>query len=184
MAGYEDALAGAGRSASRQVYWGEYTQETGERCAREAVRSAQSPTAIFAANNFLAIGVMRGLRDEGIRVPEDISVVAFDDLPAGLTIEPFFTVAAQPAYELGQQATELLLQRLAGTGPDEPQEIILPIEVIVRASSAPLDVIGQGRRQRNVPWQPAHPPQDAPPALVDHLRHLPPALFKHVPAGV
>jgi LacI family transcriptional regulator len=64
-----------------------------------------------------------------------MSVVAFDDLPAAITIDPFFTVAAQPAYEMGKQATELLLSRLAGEGPKGHQEIVLPVEIIVRKSS-------------------------------------------------
>jgi LacI family transcriptional regulator len=65
-----------------------------------------------------------------------MSVVAFDDLPAAITINPFFTVAAQPAYEMGKIATELLLSRLADEGPEDYQEIVLPIEMIVRKSSA------------------------------------------------
>jgi LacI family transcriptional regulator len=94
-------------------------------------------TAIFAANNFIAVGTMLALREEGIRVPEDMSVVAFDDLPLAITFDPFFTVAAQSAYEMGERATDLLLDRLAGTGPPERQEIVLPIEIIVRRSSGP-----------------------------------------------
>jgi LacI family transcriptional regulator len=78
---------------------------------------------------------MRELRDAGLRVPEDISVVAFDDLPLAITIDPFFTVAAQPAYELGQQATALLLARLVGEGPEGCQDIVLSTEIIVRKSS-------------------------------------------------
>jgi len=80
--------------------------------------------------------MMRALRDAGLRVPEDMSVVAFDDLPAAITIDPFFTVAAQPAYEMGRKATELLLSRLENDGPEGYQEIVLPVEIIVRKSSA------------------------------------------------
>jgi len=105
------------------------------------LRMTPRPTAIFATNNFIAIGAMRALRDAGIRVPEEISVVAFDDLPPAITIDPFFTVAAQPAYEMGQQATELLLSRLNGDGPDGHQEIVLPVEIIVRKSSGKPPVI-------------------------------------------
>ena len=62
-------------------------------------------------------------------------MVAFDDLPAALILEPFLTVAAQPAYEMGQIATELLLTRLSGKAPGGSQEIVLPVEIIVRRSS-------------------------------------------------
>ena len=99
------------------------------------------PTALLAANNFIAIGAYRALRDAGLRVPQDMAMVAFDDLPPALILEPFLTVAAQPAYEMGQRATELLLARLAGTAPAECQEIVLPTEIIVRRSSGdPLTV--------------------------------------------
>jgi LacI family transcriptional regulator len=66
-----------------------------------------------------------------------VSLVTFDDLPAALVLEPFLTVAAQPAYEMGRQAPTLLLDRLADRGPAFPCEIILPTEIIVRASSGP-----------------------------------------------
>jgi len=137
VAGYLRALDEAGLSALQQVYWGIYDQPSGSELAHEALLSQPRPTAIFACNNFIAIGVMRALRTAGIRVPEDISVVAFDDLPEAITIDPFFTVAAQPAYEMGQQATALLLSRLAGSDTSEPQDIVLPIEIIVRKSSGP-----------------------------------------------
>lgn len=135
--GYERALAAVGLHGSRRVYWGDYTQEHGRRSMVEALAEDPPPTAVFAGNNFIAIGVMRALRAAGLRVPEDVSVVAFDDLPETLTIDPFFTVASQPAYEMGERATELLLARLSGTGPAEPQDILLPIEIIERRSSAP-----------------------------------------------
>ncbi len=63
-------------------------------------------------------------------------MVAFDDLPASLIVDPFLTVAAQPAYQMGSQATELLLKRIAGKLPETSQKIILPTEMILRRSSA------------------------------------------------
>lgn len=136
LVGYRQALFEAGLSPEEQVYWGEYTQQSGYDCARQALEKEPRPTAIFATNNFIAIGVMRALREAAIRVPEDMSVVAFDDLPLAITIDPFFTVAAQPAYEMGERATQLLLSRLSNDTVSQHQEIILPIEIIVRKSSS------------------------------------------------
>jgi LacI family transcriptional regulator len=133
--GYLRALEEAGIKDDQQVYWGEYTQQSGSELTKQALSRTPRPTAIFAANNFIAIGIMRALKAAGLNVPEDISVVAFDDLPAAITIDPFFTVAAQPAYEMGQQATMLLLSRLAGNAQDDPREVVLPTEIIVRKSS-------------------------------------------------
>jgi LacI family transcriptional regulator len=117
------------------VYWGEFTQAAGYDYTERLLKITPRPTAIFATNNFIAIGVMRCLRQHGLAVPGDISVVAFDDLPLAITIDPFFTVAAQPAYEMGKRATQLLLTRLGEEVSSEPQEIVLPVEMIVRQSS-------------------------------------------------
>ena len=133
--GYLKALQEAGISETAQIFWGEYTQQSGYDNTVQIIGSQPKPSAIFAANNFIAIGMMRALRDAGLGVPEDMSVVAFDDLPEAITIDPFFTVAAQPAYEMGQRATELLLSRLENNGPLDHQEIVLPVEIIARKSS-------------------------------------------------
>jgi LacI family transcriptional regulator len=138
VAGFVQALEEAGIKDSHQIYWGEYHQESGYEATQKFLQSEPRPTAIFAANNLLAIGVMRALREAQLRVPEDISVVAFDDLPLAITIDPFFTVAMQPAYEMGYKATELLLSRLNQDEPGtktESSEIILPVEIIIRRSS-------------------------------------------------
>ena len=138
VAGYRRALAEAGLDGNVElVYHAQYTQEGGYQMAQQALAATPRPTALFAANNFIAFGAFRALREVGLRVPEDMSLVAFDDLPASLVMEPFLTVAAQPAYEMGQKATELLLARLSGEGPAGCQEIVLPTEVIVRRSSGP-----------------------------------------------
>ncbi|MGB7116239.1 MAG: substrate-binding domain-containing protein, partial [Anaerolineales bacterium] len=103
--------------------------------AVQVMAKTSPPTALFCANNFISIGALKSLRDSGLRVPEDVALVGFDDLPVNMVIDPFFTVAAQPAYEMGQRGTELLIERLTGGAPDECQEVILPIEIIVRKSS-------------------------------------------------
>jgi LacI family transcriptional regulator len=108
------------------VRHGAFTQDSGYEMVKQALTAATRPTALFAANNFIGIGALKALLDLGLRVPEDISLVAFDDLPPALVTFPFFTVAAQPAYEMGKKATELLLSRLAGEATEPYQEIILP----------------------------------------------------------
>ena len=70
-----------------------------------------------------------------ISVPDEMAVVGFDDLPTSMIVDPFLTVAAQPAYEMGQKATELLVNRLNNKMSAEYQEIILPTVFIERQSS-------------------------------------------------
>ena len=136
VAGYRRAMTEAGHSADPELIgYGTFTQAGGYQTAKRMLALAFRPTAFFAANNFIAVGAYQAIREAGLSVPEDVAMAAFDDLPESLAIEPFFTVAAQPAYEMGRRATELLLQRLTGEHPDACQEIVLPFEIIVRRSS-------------------------------------------------
>jgi LacI family transcriptional regulator len=119
------------------VYYGSYTQASGYELARQALSLAPRPTAIFGTNNFISIGVLKALRDAGLTVPEDVTVVGFDDLPDSMVVDPILTVASQPAYEMGSQATELLLKRISNELLESNQEVVLPTEIIMRRSSAP-----------------------------------------------
>ncbi len=138
VAGFRRGLAEAGLAAPRVLH-GAYTIESGRAMAAEAMQATPRPTAVFAANNFIAIGVLHAFADAGVRVPEDVAVVGFDDLPPSMVTFPFLTVAAQPAGEMGRLAVALLLDRFADPGRP-PREIVLPTELIVRRSSGePLD---------------------------------------------
>jgi LacI family transcriptional regulator len=137
VAGYRRAMEKAGFVMQEGlILYGEFTQASGRDMTRRILARSLRPTAIFAANNFIAIGVLQMLKEKGLQVPSAISVVTFDDLPASLVIDPFLTVAAQPAYEMGQRATELLLSRITGALTDQPVEILLPAPLIIRRSAA------------------------------------------------
>jgi DNA-binding LacI/PurR family transcriptional regulator len=101
----------------------------------KALAEGQKPTAVFATNNFIAFGALKALQELELRVPEDIAVVGFDDLPSALVTFPFLTVAAQPAYEMGRRAIEILLNKLNGEPSDQYQEVVLPAEIVIRQSS-------------------------------------------------
>ena len=136
VTGYTQAMTEANLSPDAiRVFWGDFTQTSGFEMTKQALAVDPPPTALLAANNFIAIGALKYLREAGVRVPEDISLVAFDDLPLSLTIDPFLTVAVQPAYEMGYQATELLLNRLSDGTSRDSKEIILPVEIVVRKST-------------------------------------------------
>jgi LacI family transcriptional regulator len=138
VAGYCRALAEAGVAMQQDlINFGSFTQAGGHQAARQMLALIPRPTALFAANNFIAAGAYQAAREAGLDVPKDVSIVTFDDLPAWLLMEPFMTVAAQPAYEIGRAATELLLKRLAGENLAGCQELVMPFEIIVRRSSGP-----------------------------------------------
>lgn len=134
--GYRNALRKAKIAENKSlIQRGPFTQESGYEMACELLKVQPRPTAIFAAHNFFAPGVLKRARELGLRVPEDLAIVAFDDLPWTLAHAPFFTVAIQPAYEIGKQAAQLLFQRLNGTAEKRHQEMILPVEIVIRESS-------------------------------------------------
>ncbi len=136
LAGYRRALTEAGiPTNSKHEYYGAFNQESGFEMTRKVLAEAQKPTALFAANNFIAFGALKALQELELRVPEDIAVVGFDDLPSALVTFPFLTVAAQPAYEIGRRAIEILLKKLDGGPSDQYQEVVLPAEIVIRQSS-------------------------------------------------
>lgn len=138
VVGYERALREAGLPIVPElVTYDSFSLEGGYRQVKQILEEDRRPTAIFATNNFLAFGALRALREANLRIPDDVSLVTFDDLPAEWHDDPFITVLAQPAYELGRQATELLLGRLHGEKRPKREVIVLPGELIVRRSSGP-----------------------------------------------
>lgn len=135
IAGCQRALHEAGLPAAAVLH-GSFTLEAGYAMAGRSMTLSPRPTALFAVNNFIAIGALRAITDRGLRVPDDISLAGFDDLPAVMMVDPFLTVVSQPAYDMGQQAAHMLLDRLAGDMGAPPRETILPTRLVVRRSTA------------------------------------------------
>jgi DNA-binding LacI/PurR family transcriptional regulator len=96
------------------------------------------PTAIFAANDAVALGVLQEASRRRVRVPRQLSLVGFDDGDLAEHATPALTTVAQPKTELGHRAVDLLVARASGTAPDEPVEVVLPSELVVRQSTARL----------------------------------------------
>jgi len=135
--GYQRALTESGLGENEMIYYGAFNEQSGYELTNQAMMQSPKPTAIFAGNNFIAMGIIKALHDLKLDIPGDISVVGFDDIPESMFMKPFLTVARQRAYEMGQLATELLLKRISGELSQEHRELLLPIEIIVRESSGP-----------------------------------------------
>jgi hypothetical protein len=118
------------------VEQGNFTESSGEAAALRLLENAGSPQpdAVLASNDLMALGVLRALRAKGLKVPEDISVVGFDDLQAELADPPLTTVR-QPVYEMGCRAAEILLAEVRGQKV-RPEQMFAP-ELVVRASCVP-----------------------------------------------
>ena len=118
-----------------EVHYGAFTQNSGYAMTCQVLSQQPRPTALIAANNFLAIGALKAILDARLEVPDEVAIAGFDDLPAAMVVDPFLTAACQPAYEMGRRAAELLLSRLDGSETGPAQEILLPVELVVRHSS-------------------------------------------------
>jgi LacI family transcriptional regulator len=135
VAGYREALAGAGiRLDPDLVIEGAFDAASGY-VAMTSLLAARNPiTAVFVASDIVAFGALRALREGGLRVPTDVSVVGFDDIPLARHFDPPLTTIRLPANALGAAAGRALVDRLAGRPTSE--RTLLPTELIVRESTA------------------------------------------------
>jgi LacI family transcriptional regulator len=118
----------------RMISSGTWFIDDAEVRTRAILDDVNPPTAILAANNFMAIGALRALRERGCRVPEDVALACFDDIPDAAEVDPFLTALAQPAYTMGTLAMQLLLERIGGRFRGGPREIVLSSQLLVRRS--------------------------------------------------
>jgi LacI family transcriptional regulator len=132
--GFRRALKDAGiELPDAFVKTGKFERTSGLEAALSLLRPASRPTAIFAANDMMAMGVMLAVRELGLRCPEDVSIVGFDNLEIVELLQPPLTTVQQPVYTLGINAAELLIQRISGS--TEPRkDIVLETELIRRGS--------------------------------------------------
>ena len=94
-------------------------------------------TAIFCFNDIAAIGAIRALKDAGLRVPEDVSVVGFDDIQSAAYSTPSLTTVRQPLFEMGQRGAQILLERIANREATYPAQVVMEPELVIRESTGP-----------------------------------------------
>ena len=141
VAGYRDAMSEAGLKVDDEwLAVGDFHTAGGETCANQILRRRSSrPSALFACNDFMAIGAMRSARRLGLRVPEDLSVIGFDDIPLAESLMPALTTIAQPIEEMTQIAVSTLIARMKATPAGElasaPDPRPLQPRLIVRDSA-------------------------------------------------
>ena len=131
--GYRRALTGAGIAIDEElIQRADYKESGGHQAALSLLTSRAPPDALFIANNPMAAGALRAIRELGLAIPSDIAIVAFDDSPWTTLTSPQLSVVAQPAYEIGRVAAELL----GSAGTDRSaRTIVLSPRLIVRESS-------------------------------------------------
>jgi LacI family transcriptional regulator len=134
ISGYTQALEQAGVNVNPDYFrMGDFHPNSGYQAALELLNLADPPTAIFACNDLMAIGVIRAGMEMGRKVPDDLALVGFDNIElAAYTIPPLTTIS-QPIEEMGEIATQLLIKRIH-EDKSEPRRELLPVELVVRGS--------------------------------------------------
>jgi DNA-binding LacI/PurR family transcriptional regulator len=110
------------------------TEKGGQECFRRVLKSKWRPTAVVAMSDIMAIGVMREALQAGLCIPEDLSVIGFDDIPQAAWVTPPLTTIAQPLTRKGRLAAEMLLKTIQGEL--DPVHHVLPTRLILRESVA------------------------------------------------
>lgn len=134
LAGYRRALADAGVEVDASlIRYGDYKKESGRQLAEELLGASKPPSALFVCNNLMTIGALEAISARRLRIPEQIGLIGFDDIPLAAVFQPPLTVVRQPAYEVGRSAAELLLKRIED--PTRPASSLkLSPELVVRGS--------------------------------------------------
>ncbi|WP_144876342.1 LacI family DNA-binding transcriptional regulator [Microbacterium sp. 1.5R] len=131
LQGFRDALTDAGLAPFAEEA-GDYSEASGADAARRILATG-APDAIFVASDLMARGALTALRATGIRVPDDVAIVGYDDSSVALTTDPQLTTVRQPMYAQGEAMAGVLLSSLAGEAPESTT--ILPTELVVRGSA-------------------------------------------------
>lgn len=139
LKGYKDALKEADQEVEDGlIYEGDFTEESGSKGIHKLL--ANFPTAVFAANDLIAIGVLKELKEMNKKMPEDVALVGFDNIQASSAVEPQLTTISQPIEELGRvsvNSLEKLIKRkqTKGQSDEKPIRKVLDTELIVRSST-------------------------------------------------
>jgi LacI family transcriptional regulator len=131
--GFMDALSASDSSAAGPIVKVGFRERSGADVAAQVLGHATRPDALVCANDELALSTMKALQHSGIRVPDDIAIVGWDDVMTARYVSPGLTTVRQPLYELGRAAATRLHERIAGA-PTAPEPLILPTELVLRTS--------------------------------------------------
>lgn len=134
--GYRAALSDAG--VEEPEAWevaADFTKAGGQRAARELMALADPPTAVFAANDSMAVGALSAFREAGVRVPEDVALVGFDDVPITRYVTPPLSSVRVDLPRFGERAVERVMEMLEDPSSHQPRHEVVPTELVIRTST-------------------------------------------------
>ena len=117
------------------IQGGDFTESGGYQGMKKLLELSPRPTAVFAANDLMALGAMMAIREAKLRIPQDIALVGLDDIPAAKLVQPTLTTTTQMQENIGRRAAEMLFERITGAVPDKPRLVEMPFEFIIRESA-------------------------------------------------
>lgn len=146
LRGFNDAVAASETRIDVQILHGDFTEESGYRIGKTLCAQAKRPRVVFAANDMMAIGLLLALNENGVRVPDDIALAGFDDIPIARFVNPPLTTVRVRIAELGRSALEQLVTRLDMPAANESPGEKPSCDIVVRAScgNANHSVAGSG----------------------------------------
>lgn len=134
--GYREALQAYDLPIDKElISVGAYSEDGGYQAIKPLLSLDSIPSAVFAANDLMAMGAMLAIRESGRAIPDDIAVVGFDDIPTARLINPALTTVAQFQKNMGQRAAEMLMERIKGTAPQMGRSEAMPYKLIQRDSA-------------------------------------------------
>jgi DNA-binding LacI/PurR family transcriptional regulator len=144
----EDGLITGGREVHEQMP-GYSTEEMGYDGMMKLLELKSRPTAVFARNDFTAMGALNAIKRAGLRIPEDIAVIGYDDIPLASHTSPTLSTVRQPTREQGKVAAEFLLRRIEGDREQPRAERTFTCELVIRESTSPeTKVLSASNRKR------------------------------------
>ena len=129
------------------LWQGDFTSQSGYENLHAILRSDRRPTAVFVCNDLMAIGALCAAHEGGVRVPDQLSVVGFDDIELARFASPPLTTVAQPKQRIGALAVDMLIERVSGRR-HEDRTVVLEPELVVRSSTARVDSPSRGSTAR------------------------------------
>jgi len=133
LAGYREAIERSGLPVDESlIAYGDFSEASGERAVHELLARNADLDAVFAASDLMAVGALRALRELGRRVPDDVSLVGFDDVAIARQTDPPLTTVHQPVESMGREMVRLLLARIAGAAPTA---VVVETHLVERAST-------------------------------------------------
>ena len=151
LQGYLSALREAGvRPDPALIREGNFKADSGRVLAHHLLELSPPPTALFCTNNLMTVGALQTLGERGVRIPQDLSLVGYDDMEWWTLTHPPLTTVGQPVYELGREAMRLVLAQIQTPGRRRPQRVILKPELILRDSCGPPRGTTPGTRRSGV----------------------------------